>query len=307
MNDKTEEKKARKKIKWYTYVDEDLKDKLEAFMQQFNVNNRAKIIRHSVNHYIDHVTHIQDKELDIRGYEEENINAYISQAIDAFYLPRSRFLKQLKQQISPLKTAILMLRESLEDSELISLVENAEKAVNGLESSVKLEMIKPTPQRFVRNFDILHVEDNELDRKVIHDYFTNKGIRIKSVETAEEALDLLNHCTPKVFLVDYSLDTSRMNGDQLCKIIKTREEYKHKPIHIITAMITEKQSEDLKKRSGAESVIMKPIRSLSELDVIIKDLDWDPFVLLMHLKKNPNHQKKERVGGEGLDISCFLG
>lgn len=273
MNEEISKKRKKKRIKWYTYVDDELHGYLEQFMESFKLKNRAKFIRNGVKYYINHLEQVMEKEIEMIDFKEKKVNDIIEKAIEKYYVNTENFSVKLKQYLSPLKTSVLMLKELIDNEErALKLFENIEKAINGLEISIESEIKKPTPKRFVKNFDLLHIEDNELDRRVIHDYFEDKGVKITSVETAEEALDILHHATPKAFLIDYALTTSRFNGDKLCKLLKSKEEYQDKAVYIISAMISEEQKRDVIAKCNADCIITKPIKSLKELDVILTNL-----------------------------------
>ena len=95
-------------------------------------------------------------------------------------------------------------------------------------------------------------------------------MNIKAIETSDEALSTLKSLTPRVILLDINLKTSNMNGDQLCKMLKSSEKYNSIPIVLISAVFPETEKEELLTNTGADEVIFKPIDKLSDLDVIYK-------------------------------------
>jgi len=274
MTEKNSEKltKSKKEIKWYTYVNSELDKKLTEFMKQYNVKNQAKVIRSCVNHYLEYIEQIIQKNSEIKQYNDEHINDFIREAIKA-YDPRNKLFEELKQKVSPLKTTILMLKDLLDKPEiLLESIEISMKAIAELEKTIKQHFEEPRPIRYINRFDILHIEDNKLDRKTIGTYFKSKGTDIKSVETSEEGLEILKDSTPNVILLDVDLKTSKINGDKLCKMLKSKEQYVNIPIVLMTATISERGKKELIKNSGADDIIIKPINKLADLDLILTKL-----------------------------------
>ena len=274
MNEKNSEttKKSKKEIKWYTYVDSELDNKLTEFMKQYNVKNQANVIRSCVNNHLEYVKQILQKNIEIKYYDDEYINDFIKEAINA-YDPRNTLFEELKQKLSPLKTSVLMSKDLINKPEILfENIENSIKAIIELEKIIKQHFEEPRPTRYIKRFDILYVEDNELDRKSIETYFKSKGADIIPVETSEEGLEILKISTPNVILLDVDLKTSKINGDRLCKMLKSKEQYNKIPIVLMTATISEKEKEELLTITGADDIIIKPINKLSDLDLILTKL-----------------------------------
>jgi len=239
-------------------------------MEQYNIKNQAKVIRHSVNYYLDYVYQILQKDIERKEYDEKSINDSIREAIDAFEL-YTTFHEELKQKISPLKVSILMLNDFLnEPSKLIESIENIKNALLELENSIKRRFEEPKLIRHIRKFDILYIEDNELERKTVDTYFKRKGVDIKSIETSEEGLDILKVFTPQSILLDIDLKTSNINGDKLCHMLKSKEQYKTIPIILISAVVSENEKKNILTTTKADDIIIKPIDKLADLDVLFK-------------------------------------
>ena len=249
-----------------------LDKKLKKFMKQYNIKNQAKIIRDSVNQYLDYVYEILQKDIKRKEYDEEFINESIREAIETFEL-HSVFYQELKQKISPLKVSILMLSDFLnEPNKLVKHIDNVKIALIELENTIKRHFEEPKLIRHIRKFDILYIEDNELERKTVDTYFKRKDVEINSVETSEEGLDLLKVSSPQVILLDIDLKTSNINGVKLCQMLKSKEEYKTIPIILISAVVSEKEKKDILIITGADDIIIKPIEKLADLDILLKYL-----------------------------------
>ncbi|MFW9820945.1 MAG: PleD family two-component system response regulator [Candidatus Thorarchaeota archaeon] len=267
-------KKVKKDIKWYSYVDPYLDTKLKTFMDEFKIKNQAKLIRNFVDYSIDYINAVFQKK-PLNGptdYDEEYFDEYIRKAIDTYELENG-FYDELKQRISPLKLAILMLEKHLEDPRaLLETIVNVQKALKDLEDTVKQHFEKPKLVRFVKKVDILYIEDSELERRTIDTYFKTQGKNIQTVETADEGLYLLKMLTPKVILVDINLKTSNINGDEFCRILKSHGEYRSIPVILISAVVAKTRKQEILNKTGADEIIFKPIGDLSDLHIIFKYL-----------------------------------
>jgi len=242
-------------------------------MEKYNIKNQAKIIRDSVNNYLDYAYQILQKDIKRKEYDEKDINNFIKEAIDAFELHTS-FHQILKQKISPLKISILMLNDFLnEPTKLIENLENVKIALLELENSIKHHFEEPKLIRYIKKFDILYIEDNDLERKTVDTYFKRKDVDIKSVETSEEGLDILKVSTPQAILLDIDLKTSSINGTKLCQMLKSKIEYRAIPIILISAIVSEKEKKDILKITEADDIIIKPIDKLADLDLLLRYLE----------------------------------
>jgi len=266
--------KNKKDIKWYTYVDSFLDSKLHDFMEEYKINNQAKIIRNCVNYCIDYLNAISQKKShdDPQKYDEIELDNLIKKAINGYEIGNS-FHEELKQKLSPLKLSLLMLNNYIEEKEkLLDGIQNAISALDELEFSVKRHFEEPKLIRYIKKFDILYVEDNELERKTVDTYFKRKDVDIKSVETSEQGLDILKVSTPQAFLFDIDLRTSNIDGAKLCQMLKSKELYKAIPIILISAVVSKKEKKEILKITEADDIIIKPIDKLADLDVLLKYL-----------------------------------
>ena len=269
-NNVKEQKKLKKEIKWYTYVDSRLDEKLKEFMAEYGFSNQAKLMRTCVNNFIDYANIACQKKSFKEDKFDKALDKFIRNAITA-YEDGDNFEEELKQKISPLKVAVLMLENLLDEPDrFFSVFSSAKIAINELETVIKQKYEEPKLVRFVKKIDILYIEDNELERKTVDTYFKRNGVNIRSIETSDEALYLLKELTPKVILLDINLKTSKLNGDQFCRILKSNGEYKSIPIILISALITESEKDEILENTLANDVIMKPIEKLRDLDVLFK-------------------------------------
>ena len=243
-------------------------------MEEFKINNQARLIRTFVDNNIDYINTVAQKNTlnPSMEYDEKYFYEFISKAIDV-YEEDNGFYEELKQKLSPLKLSILMLENCSDEHEsMLEVIDNIKEALEGIEDSIKHHFEEPKIARFVKKIDVLYIEDNELERKTIDTFFSQKGINIKSVETSEEALYLLKTLTPKAILVDINLKTSNINGDKFCQIIKAKSEYRSIPMILISAIVSKDKKQDILTKTGAEDIIIKPIDRLTDLHILFKYL-----------------------------------
>ncbi len=262
--------KSKKDIKWYTYVDSYLDSKLKDFMENYKINNQAKIIRNCVNYCIDYLTAAFQKKShnDPQSYDEIELDNLIRKAIKEYEIGNG-FHEELKQKLSPLKISLLMLNDYIEEKEKFQWgIQNAISALEELEKSVKRHFEEPNIVRFVKKIDVLYIEDNELERKTIDHLFKAKCVDIKSLETSDEALYLLKTITPRVIILDINLKTSNINGDRFCQMLKSSAQYNSIPIILISAVFSETEKKEILTTTGADDIIFKPIDRLKDLDIL---------------------------------------
>lgn len=103
---------------------------------------------------------------------------------------------------------------------------------------------------------ILIVEDEEDSRFIYERLLTKSGYNIKTTENGDEALQIIDEYKPKIILADWTMP--KLNGIELCNIIKSKEEYKLIYFILLTARTSLKDRvEGLD--TGADDYLVKPI------------------------------------------------
>ena len=108
---------------------------------------------------------------------------------------------------------------------------------------------------------ILVVDDDEDIRDVFEQALNRAGYSVRSVESAEQALEVLKHENIHVMFLDLNLP--KMNGIELCKRIR-----KDKPmaiVHAITGYASLFELSDCRE-AGFEDYFNKPV----ELKILLK-------------------------------------
>lgn len=105
---------------------------------------------------------------------------------------------------------------------------------------------------------ILVVEDDEDFRFILERSLVKNKFDVRSASNGEDALDILDDFKPKIIIADWMMP--RMDGIQLCNILKKQEQYKL----IYFILLTAKSS--LRDRVmgldvGADDFLVKPVEN----------------------------------------------
>jgi CheY-like chemotaxis protein len=100
---------------------------------------------------------------------------------------------------------------------------------------------------------VLVVDDDPTIRQLCADVLTDEGYAVDTASNGQEALTRLERNGIKVALIDIMMPV--MDGMQLCRILRSREETRHLPIIVMSAAtnLANKATEAL-----ANGVLVKP-------------------------------------------------
>lgn len=103
---------------------------------------------------------------------------------------------------------------------------------------------------------ILLVEDNELNREMLHRRLKRAGLTVITAGNGQEALDLMISELPALVLMDMSLPV--LDGWTACRMARQDERIQHIPIIALTAHAME---EDRRKalKAGCNDYATKPV------------------------------------------------
>jgi two-component system, OmpR family, alkaline phosphatase synthesis response regulator PhoP len=112
---------------------------------------------------------------------------------------------------------------------------------------------------------ILIVDDEPDILKIVIFRLKSKGYQTTSAISGEEALSLLAEDKPDLIILDLRLPG--INGDEVCRKIKTNQEFCDIPVILLTAS-TGQDLEKLTEEIGAIDFIRKPFDSQEFIDKI---------------------------------------
>ena len=236
------------------YVTEDMKEKWQVFIQRHGVSTISKLIRESVNDFIDKRTKISGTGEGISELDFELI---------------SNFSHSLKEPLTTIKGFSQLLLENYKDEldeDVLKTVNNIFKSSKQLENKIRkiLDDIKVESSEY----DILLIEDDLSTIKLITSYFESKGYTCKGVISASKGLEELRNSKPNLILLDIILPDK--SGYDLCKMIKSDEDYKDIPVFLLTAIPASEVEKKLEE-TQADGYILKPF-DFSDFEVIFKYL-----------------------------------
>ena len=115
---------------------------------------------------------------------------------------------------------------------------------------------------------ILVVDDEEELVKALQIRLKASGYEVITALDGEEALSKARRDAPNLILLDLMLP--KMNGYEVCQLLKFDQKYKHIPIIMLTAR-TQETDKNMGKETGADEYVTKPFE-FDDLVAKIKEL-----------------------------------
>jgi two-component system cell cycle response regulator DivK len=115
--------------------------------------------------------------------------------------------------------------------------------------------------------NILIIEDNAVNRKLVEVILTKSGYTVLSAADAEQGISLARSGHPDLILMDIHLPG--MDGLSATRLLKSEDSTKDIPIIALTAMAM-KGDEKRTLEAGCDGYIDKPIRHHSLIDAVIR-------------------------------------
>ncbi|MFA6349553.1 MAG: response regulator [Candidatus Omnitrophota bacterium] len=113
---------------------------------------------------------------------------------------------------------------------------------------------------------ILLVDDEPDILKVVVSRLQNSGYKVLTAVDAEAAIVQLQKNIPDLILLDLILP--KMQGDELCRMLKSDSKYRAIPIILFTASVI--RIPEIVQDAGADDYVVKPFDSRELLDKIQK-------------------------------------
>lgn len=121
------------------------------------------------------------------------------------------------------------------------------------------QTVTPTPTRPRSHVGkVLAVEDERIAREMIKSFLEVVGFDVRTVATAEEALEVLPDLSPDAVVLDWTLPG--MNGLELCRKLRSDPSWARIPILFLTANY-EDEGAVAAFEAGANDYIRKPIHA----------------------------------------------
>jgi serine phosphatase RsbU (regulator of sigma subunit) len=119
--------------------------------------------------------------------------------------------------------------------------------------------------------DILVVDDIQSNRELMEAILSNHGYRVFLADSAAQALELLEHNSVDIALVDVNMPG--MDGKELCARIRADPLIAHIPVMLISAKYIERDDVVSGLNGGADEYLVKPIDShvlLARVEAILR-------------------------------------
>jgi len=192
---------------------------------------------------------VKDKEINI--IIASSLNKKIGFIVDDIIGQEEIYIKSLGEHLGKIKNVqgatILGTGDVIVVLDVPDLMENS-KTIRSETSVIREEVKKEIKNR------ILVVEDSLTTRELERNILEAQGYK---VDTAVDGLDAINKISQNLpNLVVTDIQMPRMDGFELCKTLKGKEDYRHIPVIIITAL----EKEEDKRRGievGADAYITK--------------------------------------------------
>jgi len=226
-------------------VSEEKKKKWEEFVNENKIKALSKLIRDSVDFYIDTIPKVNE--------------------LKSFY----NSIHNLKEKLSSIKGFAQLLIEEHKDELSWDVLLKIKEIIDQSLSIEKLLTDIFEKHKFENShYDILIIDDDPSTINLISSYFENKGYSHLDTHLGNNAIKLLEKTVPKLILLDILLPDG--SGYDICKKIKDDDKLKHIPIFYITA-VPESEVHKKLKETNANGYFLKPF-NISEFKVLLNYL-----------------------------------
>lgn len=117
---------------------------------------------------------------------------------------------------------------------------------------------------------ILVADDEAHIRRILTLQLTHAGFDVETVVDGQEALDLIRDRLPLLVITDFQMP--RVDGLELCEVIRSDPEYSDIPVLFLTAKGFELDEETISNRLGLAAVLCKPFSPDELLDAVERTL-----------------------------------
>jgi CheY-like chemotaxis protein len=263
----------REKERISLYVSDDTKTKWLEYTKN-DGTTISKLIREAVESFIES-----------QG-NRSNHNLSIPQTI-------SNISHTLKEPLTSIKGYSQLLienyREKLND-QVLETVKNIFEQSILLEKKIIniLDNIKVEPEH-----EVLLIEDDLATIRLIKSYFESKGIKCKGVVSGSKGLEELGNAIPKLILLDIILPD--LSGYDICKTIKSDNEYKNIPVFFLTDICKTIKSDNEYKNipvffltAIAGSEVQKNLKETKADGFILKPFNFSDFEVIFDILRDKN-------------------
>jgi DNA-binding response OmpR family regulator len=100
---------------------------------------------------------------------------------------------------------------------------------------------------------VLILDDNADILELVHEVLEYEGFEVRSESKGRGFMDVLSAFKPDLLLLDYMVPD--MSGEELCRQIKSHQDYQHLPVILFSAYIIKETDIN---HFGCDAIILKP-------------------------------------------------
>ena len=235
------------------YVSDEMKSKWQDFIKKSKYTTISKLIRESVKSFIEQKNKMENSNnlANLNPQTIPNISHALKEPLTSIKGYSQLLLENYKEELSE---QVLETVKDIFDQSI--LLEN--KIINFLDN-IKVQN---------KQYDVLLIEDDLATIRLITSYFENKVYYCKGVVSVSKGIEELKNTIPKLILLDIILPD--LSGYDICKTIKSDNEFKKIPVYFLTAIAGSEVEKNLTK-TGADGYILKPF-NFSDFEIIFEIL-----------------------------------
>ncbi|MEE9377157.1 MAG: response regulator [Candidatus Lokiarchaeia archaeon] len=221
------------------YVSSETERKWQEFISLFDFTSFSKLIRESVNYYINKKSEFGEILFSNLELIDESDRNHI-----------------LKERLTTIKGFLqLLLEKHVKDlnDDIVSIINNVLNECKSLESKYIYKSEKNNLH--LPQYDVLLIEDDPSTIDLVKNYFESRDYSFKGVLTGLKGIEELKIRPPKLILLDIILPD--ISGFEICKNIKSHELLKDIPVFYLTAVPGSKVEKKMEE-TKADGYILKP-------------------------------------------------
>ncbi len=115
--------------------------------------------------------------------------------------------------------------------------------------------------------DILYIEDNFHNRRIVNKVLTSRGFHMLEAEDGEKGLEMVRGLRPPLVLLDITLPG--IDGIEVVQHIKADEALRHIPVIAVTASAMRGDRERFLE-AGCDDYISKPLQVAELIEIVEK-------------------------------------
>ncbi len=144
---------------------------------------------------------------------------------------------------------------------------------------------------------LLLMDDSRVALKFFESHFTLYGYQVKTVQSEEQLMSILEICQPNCFIIDYEMDG--VTGPEITMKLKNNAKTRHIPIIILTSQTDKKYllsainsgaDDFVDKKIDPEVIVYKTQAVIRSSELLIKHMELEKFRTTHAMITTYNHE-----------------